>query len=57
MNYSLGSIVIEIMKPIWMIEEIEGIDVSVNEVQESINRLSETNRAYTTVKTVMDRLV
>ena len=51
MNYSHGSLENEIMKTIWMIEEIEGIDVSVNEVQESINRLSETNRAYTTVKT------
>ena len=57
MNYSHGSLENEIMKTIWMIEEIEGIDVSVNEVQESINRLSEAKRAYTTVKTVMDRLV
>lgn len=57
MNYSHGSLENEIMKTIWMIEEIEETDVSVNEVQESINRTSNSNRAYTTVKTVMDRLV
>lgn len=57
MNYSHGSLENEIMKTIWMIEEIEETDVSVNEVQESINRTANSNRAYTTVKTVMDRLV
>ena len=57
MNYSHGSLENEIMKTIWMIEEIEEADVSVNEVQESINRTSTSDRAYTTVKTVMDRLV
>lgn len=57
MNNSHGSLENEIMKTIWIIEEIEDTDVSVNEVQESINRTSSSNRAYTTVKTVMDRLV
>ena len=57
MNYSHGSLENEIMKTIWMIEEISDTDVSVNEVQESINRTSDIDRAYTTVKTVMDRLV
>ena len=45
------------MKTVWMMEEISESDVSVNEVQESINRTSNVDRAYTTVKTVMDRLV
>ena len=57
MNYSHGSLENEIMKTVWMMEEISESDVSVNEVQESINRTSKIDRAYTTVKTVMDRLV
>ena len=57
MNYTHGSLENEILKTIWMLEEIEENDVSVNEVQEVINRNSSSNRAYTTVKTVMDRLV
>lgn len=57
MNYTHGSLENEILKTIWMLEEIEENDVSVNEVQEVINRSSSSKRAYTTVKTVMDRLV
>ncbi len=57
MNYTHGSLENEIMKTIWMLEEISEEDVSVNEIQESINRTSDSIRAYTTVKTVMDRLV
>ena len=57
MNYSHGSLENEIMKTVWMMEEISDSDVSVNDVQESINRTSKVDRAYTTVKTVMDRLV
>ena len=57
MNYSHGSLENEIMKTIWMMEEISDSDVSVNDVQDSINRTSSSERAYTTVKTVMDRLV
>ena len=57
MNYSHGSLENEIMKTVWMMEEISEEDVSVNEVQEYINKTSDSIRAYTTVKTVMDRLV
>lgn len=57
MNYTHGSLENEILKTIWMLEEIESSDVSVTEVQEIINRNSSVSRAYTTVKTVMDRLV
>ena len=57
MNYTHGSLENEIMKTIWLLEEIDENDVSVNEVQEVINRNSNSPRAYTTVKTVMDRLV
>lgn len=57
MNYSHGSLENEIMKTVWMMEEISEADVSVNEVQEYINKTSDSCRAYTTVKTVMDRLV
>ena len=57
MNYTHGSLENEILKTIWMLEEIDESDVSVNDVQEVINRNSSSKRAYTTVKTVMDRLV
>lgn len=57
MNYTHGSLENEILKTIWMLEEIESSNVSVTEVQEIINRNSSVSRAYTTVKTVMDRLV
>lgn len=57
MNYTHGSLENEILKTIWMLEEIESSNVSVTEVQEIINRNSFVSRAYTTVKTVMDRLV
>lgn len=57
MNYTHGSLENEILKTIWMLEEIEDSDVSVTEVQQIINTNSSVSRAYTTVKTVMDRLV
>ncbi len=57
MNYTHGGLENEILKTIWMLEEIQDADVSVNEVQEVLNRESFSQRAYTTVKTVMDRLV
>lgn len=57
MNYTHGSLENEILKTIWRLEDIDDSDVSVNEVQEIINRDSDSSRAYTTVKTVMDRLV
>ena len=40
MNYTHGSLENEILKTIWMLEEIESSDVSVTEVQEIINRNS-----------------
>lgn len=57
MNYTHGSLENEILKTIWHIEDTEDKDISVNEVQEIINNASKNDRAYTTVKTVMDRLV
>ena len=57
MNYSHGSLENEIMKAVWTVEEIESVDVSVNDIQDILNRTSSSTRAYTTVKTVMDRLV
>lgn len=57
MNCTHGGLENEILKTIWMLEEVEESDVSVNEVQILLNRESITKRAYTTIKTVMDRLV
>ena len=57
MNYTHGSLENEILKTVWNIEDSEDRDVSVTEVQETINNNSKNDRAYTTVKTVMDRLV
>ncbi len=57
MNYSHGCLENEILKTIWMLEDQSEDDVSVNDVQTHLNASSESERAYTTVKTVMDRLV
>lgn len=57
MNYTHGSLENEILKAIWQIEDKEENDVSVTEIQELINKSAKSDRAYTTVKTVMDRLV
>ncbi len=57
MNYSHGSLENEILSSVWFMEENnQEENISVNEVLESINQ-SGNIRAYTTVKTVMDRLV
>ncbi len=58
MNYSHGSLENEILCAIWSMEEQEDedINISVNEVLELINKNGNV-RAYTTAKTVMDRLV
>lgn len=58
MAYSHGSLENEILSSIWSIEENENLEnnISVSEVLESINQNGNI-RAYTTVKTVMDRLV
>ena len=56
MNYSHGSLENEILNSIWSMEEQDQEEnISVNEVLEAINN-SGNVRAYTTVKTVMDRL-
>lgn len=56
MNYSHGSLENEILSAVWSMEENDENNISVNEVLESINRNGNI-RAYTTAKTVMDRLV
>lgn len=57
MNYSHGSLENEILKAVWEMEEDGDVqDISVNEVLDSINSNGNI-RAYTTAKTVMDRLV
>ena len=56
-NYSHGALENEIMNAIWTLEEDSRFngEISVNEVLEFLNNTS-TTRAYTTIKTVMDRL-
>lgn len=58
MNYSHGSLENEILSAVWSVEEDNEKDnnISVNEVLELINENGNV-RAYTTAKTVMDRLV
>ena len=58
-NYSHGALENEIMNAIWTLEEDLGLKdkISVNEVLEFLNDSSSMQRAYTTIKTVMDRLV
>lgn len=52
-----GVLEIEIMNAIWNLQaQDEDADISVTEIVEELNR-NEVKRAYTTVKTVMDRLV
>ena len=56
-NYSHGALENEIMNAVWTLEEDTRFngEISVNEVLEFLNNTS-TSRAYTTIKTVMDRL-
>ncbi|MCM1339809.1 MAG: BlaI/MecI/CopY family transcriptional regulator [Muribaculaceae bacterium] len=52
-----GSLEIEILNTFWnMTEQNEDLDISIQDI---VDMLSEngTQRAYTTIKTVMDRLV
>ena len=52
-----GSLENEILSAIWSLEENdEYVDISVSDVQDKVNEAS-VKRAYTTIKTVMDRLV
>ena len=56
-NYSHGALENEIMNAVWTLEEDTRFngEISVNEVLEFLDNTS-TKRAYTTIKTVMDRL-
>ena len=57
MSNSHGSLENTILNAIWYIEENKlAKDITVNEVFVLVTR-TETPRAYTTIKTVMDRLV
>ncbi|MBQ3641118.1 BlaI/MecI/CopY family transcriptional regulator [bacterium] len=58
MNLTHGTLEGEILNAVWSMEEAgrDIKDISVNEVLSSINSNGNV-RAYTTVKTVMDRLV
>ena len=57
MSISHGSLQNTILNAIWYIEENKlASDITVNEVYELIQR-TDSPRAYTTIKTVMDRLV
>lgn len=52
-----GILEIEIMNVIWSLQDQnEDADISVNDIVNELKQ-SNINRAYTTVKTVMDRLV
>lgn len=47
----------EILAAIWTLEETdEEAKIAVSQVQEILNSKSKNKRAYTTIKTVMDRL-
>ncbi len=58
MTFTHGSLENEILNAVWTMEEngINAKDISVSEVLSHINNNGNI-RAYTTVKTVMDRLV
>jgi len=52
-----GSLEIEILNTFWNLTEIdEDIDISIQDVVDYLSQKG-TSRAYTTIKTVMDRLV
>lgn len=57
MSISHGSLENTILNAIWYMEENKlSKDITVNDVYELVSR-SDSPRAYTTIKTVMDRLV
>lgn len=58
-TYSHGALENEIMNAVWTMEENPRFngEISVNEVLEFLNNETSSIRAYTTIKTVMDRLV
>lgn len=52
-----GVLEMGIMNAVWSLQELnEDVNISVSDVVESLNN-NEIERAYTTIKTVMDRLV
>jgi predicted transcriptional regulator len=52
-----GVLEIEIMNSIWNMQELnEDVNISVGDIVEALGN-NEIGRAYTTIKTVMDRLV
>lgn len=52
-----GVLEIEIMNSMWTLQaQDEDVDISVSDIVDSLSR-HDVKRAYTTVKTVMDRLV
>ena len=57
-TYSHGALENEIMNAVWTMEEDTRFngEISVNEVLDILNESSSVKRAYTTIKTVMDRL-
>ncbi len=57
MHSSHGSLENTILNAIWFMEETNREIISVSDIQNRINLLNKQNWAYTTVKTVMDRLV
>ena len=56
MNYRHGSLESVILNSIWELEKEGVYKHSVKEVWEDINNNNENKKAYTTIKTVMDRL-
>ena len=53
---SLGTLEIEILNSVWKLQEIdEDMNISVKDVVDNMSECG-MERAYTTVKTVMDRL-
>ena len=57
-NYSHGALENDIMNAIWSLEEASDMadKISVNEILDYLNSTTSIKRAYTTIKTVMDRL-
>lgn len=56
MNFKNGSLESLILNTLWELEKQGNYKNSVKEVYENINNVQNTSRAYTTIKTVMDRL-
>ncbi len=55
-SMSLGTLEIEILNSVWKLQEIdEDMNISVKDVVDNMSECG-MERAYTTVKTVMDRL-